>query len=122
MKNKLSVGCIQLNSKSSIIKNLENTISFSNLAVNKGAEFLFTPEVSNIISLNRTELLDKVFEEKNDPFLKTFREFCIQKSVWVLLGSLVIRDKKNKKKFRIAHTMSVIVNFVQIFLIIVIIF
>ncbi|SVB28890.1 uncharacterized protein METZ01_LOCUS181744, partial [marine metagenome] len=49
MKNKLSVGCIQLNSKSSIIKNLENTIYFSNLAINKGAEFLFTPEVSNII-------------------------------------------------------------------------
>ena len=96
MKSKLSVGCIQLNSKSSIIKNLENTISFSNLAVNKGAEFLFTPEVSNIISLNQTELLDNVYEEKNDPFLKTFREFCYQKSVWVLLGSLVIRDKKNK--------------------------
>ena len=32
------------------------------------------------------------------------------------------RDKKNKKKFRIAHTMSVIINFVQIFLLIVIIF
>ena len=96
MKSKLSVGCIQLNSKSSIIKNLENTISFSNLAVNKGAEFLFTPEVSNIISLNQTELLDNVYEEKDDPFLKTFKEFCFQKSVWVLLGSLVIRDKKNK--------------------------
>ena len=96
MKNKLSVGCIQLNSKSSIIKNLENTISFSNLAVNKGAEFLFTPEVSNIMSLNRTELLDNAYEEKNDLFLKTFKEFCFQKSVWVLLGSIVIRDKKNK--------------------------
>ena len=96
MKSKLSVGCIQLNSKSSIIKNLESTISFSYLAVNKGAEFLFTPEVSNIISLNRTELLDNVYEEKNDPFLKTFKEFCFQKSVWVLIGSLVIRDKKNK--------------------------
>ena len=89
MKSKLSVGCIQLNSKSSIIKNLENTISFSNLAVNKGAEFLFTPEVSNIISLNQTELLDNAYEEKNDPFLKTFKEFCYQKSVWVLLLSLI---------------------------------
>ncbi len=32
------------------------------------------------------------------------------------------RDKKNKKKFRIFHTISVIINFVQIFLLIVIIF
>ena len=32
------------------------------------------------------------------------------------------RDKKNKKKFKIAHTTSVIINFVQIFHLIIIIF
>ena len=32
------------------------------------------------------------------------------------------RDKKNKKKFRIAHTASVVINFLQIFLLIIIIF
>ena len=96
MKNKLLVGCIQLNSKSSVKKNLESTLSYSHLAFKKGAEFILTPEVSNIISLNRAELLDNVYEEKNDPFLKTFKEFCFQKSVWLLLGSLVIKSGKNK--------------------------
>ena len=32
------------------------------------------------------------------------------------------KDKKNKKKFKIAHTTSVVINFLQIFLLIIIIF
>ena len=69
MKNNLIAACLQLTSSSDIYKNLKETIDLSNKAIDKGASFISTPEVTNIISLDRKKLKRSVFLEKDDPFL-----------------------------------------------------
>ena len=96
MKNNLKAACLQLTSSSDIYKNLEETIDLSNKAIDKGASFISTPEVTNIISLDRQKLKRSVFLEKDDPFLIEFTKIAKKKSVWILLGSIVIKDNKNK--------------------------
>ena len=96
MKNNLIAACLQLTSSSDIYKNLKETIDLSNKAIDKGAFFISTPEVTNIISLDRQKLKRSVFLEKDDPFLIEFTKIAKKKSVWILLGSIVIKDNKNK--------------------------
>ena len=44
-------------------------------------------------------------------------------SLFILMPLInIFSDKKKKKKFKIAHTVSVVINFIQIFLLIIIIF
>ena len=96
MKNNLIAACLQLTSSSDIYKNLKETIDLSNKAIDKGAFLISTPEVTNIISLDRQKLKRSVFLEKDDPFLIEFTKIAKKKSVWILLGSIVIKDNKNK--------------------------
>tara|TARA_B100000579_G_scaffold436522_1_gene462709 strand:- start:1512 stop:2342 length:831 start_codon:yes stop_codon:yes gene_type:complete len=94
--HKLTVACVQLNSKQSVSDNLSNTKKFINNACDKGADFVLTPEISNIVSLNKYHLLENTFLEKNDPFLKEIKQLAKERSVWILLGSIIIKDKDNK--------------------------
>ena len=96
MKNNLIAACLQLTSSSDIYKNLKETIDLSNKAIDKGAFLISTPEVTNIISLDRQKLKRSVFLEKDDPFLIEFTKIAKKKSVWILLGSIIIKDNKNK--------------------------
>ena len=88
MKNNLIAACLQLTSSSDIYKNLKETIDLSNKAIDKGAFLISTPEVTNIISLDRQKLKRSVFLEKDDPFLIEFTKIAKKKSVWILLGSI----------------------------------
>ena len=77
MKNNLIAACLQLTSSSDIYKNLKETIDLSNKAIDKGAFLISTPEVTNIISLDRQKLKRSVFLEKDDPFLIEFTKIGI---------------------------------------------
>ena len=95
-KQKLTVACVQLNSKQSVSENLSNTKKFINKACDKGADFILTPEISNIVSLNKYHLLENTFLEKDDPFLREIKLLAKKRSAWILLGSIIIKDKKSK--------------------------
>ena len=89
-KQKLTVACVQLNSKQSVSENLSNTKKFINKACDKGADFILTPEISNIVSLNKYHLLENTFLEKDDPFLREIKLLAKKRSAWILLGSIII--------------------------------
>ena len=93
---KFIVACVQLNSKQSISKNLAETKKYINKACDKGADFILTPEVSNIVSLSKNHLLENTYLEDKDPFLSEIKLLAKKRSVWILLGSIIIKDKKNK--------------------------
>ena len=95
-KQKLTVACVQLNSKQSVSENLSNTKKFIIKACDKGADFILTPEISNIVSLNKYHLLENTFLEKSDPFLNEIKLMAKKRSVWILLGSIIIKDEKNR--------------------------
>ena len=95
-QQKFIVACVQLNSKQSISKNLAETKKYINKACDKGADFILTPEVSNIVSLSKNHLLENTYPEDKDPFLSEIKLLAKKRSVWILLGSIIIKDKKNK--------------------------
>ena len=54
-----------------------------------GADFIMTPEVSNLIESGRRRR-EKARREAEDPFLAGMRELARETGAWLLLGSLVI--------------------------------
>tara|TARA_B100000579_G_C22777904_1_gene827627 strand:+ start:219 stop:1049 length:831 start_codon:yes stop_codon:yes gene_type:complete len=94
-KQKLTVACLQLNSKQSVSNNLVNTKKYINKACDRGADLIVTPEISNIVSLSKRHLLNNTFLEKKDPFLIEIKQLAKRRSVWILLGSIIIKDEKS---------------------------
>jgi predicted amidohydrolase len=56
-----------------------------------------TPEVTNLITLNHNKRIALATTEEGDIFLKEARRICLKYSVWILIGSLVIKDLGNSK-------------------------
>src|SRR5260370_38522622 len=54
-----------------------------------GADFIMTPEASNLIESGRRRH-DKARREADDPFLAGMRDLARELGIWLLLGSLVI--------------------------------
>ena len=64
------VSCLQLKSNNNIIYNLEKTINLIKKAVKQKADFILTPEVSSLFSLNKKELLEICTSMKKDTYLQ----------------------------------------------------
>ena len=94
IKTNFKVACIQLNTKKSINRNLRHSIDFILEAVSKKANFIITPETTNFMTSDKKELNEKVEYEKNDIFLYTFKKIAYENSVWILIGSLIIKTSK----------------------------
>lgn len=85
------VGLIQLNSSDVPLENLPVTESFIRQAAALGAEFVLTPEVTNIISTSRSHQ-NKVLElEANDPTLARLKIVADELNIWLLIGSLAVK-------------------------------
>ena len=62
-----------------------------------GSDFILTPEVTNLITLDHKKRIALSTTEDEDIFLEEAKRLCLKYSVWILLGSLVIRDKRQSK-------------------------
>jgi predicted amidohydrolase len=100
MNKKFKVACVQLNTKQSITRNLNHLIKYINKAIAKNSKLIITPETSNIISLQKRDLKKVVRKEKDDSFLESIKKISKKKRVWILIGSLVILDRKNNIRNR----------------------
>lgn len=68
-------------------------------AVGQGAEFVLTPEVSNILSNSRSHQQAVLHHEADDPFLATMREEAAALGIWLLIGSLAIKTHDADGRF-----------------------
>ena len=105
MGKRFKVACVQLNSGQSVKKNLDQTLKYLTRAVKLGANLILTPEITNIVSLNQKHLLKETYLEKNDPCLNQIKEFAKNNSVWVVLGSIIVKDK-NESLFNRSYLIS----------------
>ena len=71
MGNRFKVACLQLNSGQSVKKNLNQTLKFLTRAVKLNANLILTPEITNIVSLNREHLVKETYSEKKAPLCPT---------------------------------------------------
>jgi deaminated glutathione amidase len=90
------VSCIQLKSNNDIHHNLRKTKKFILKAVKQKTDFILTPEVSSLFSLNKKKLLMVCKPMSEDIYLNGIRNLAKKYKKWILIGSLIIKVSKNK--------------------------
>jgi|TARA_X000001036_G_scaffold417495_1_gene435521 predicted amidohydrolase len=90
------VSCIQLNSNNNIVQNLKKTEKLIKKAVKQKTDFIITPEVSSLFSLNKKQLLKICKPMKEDIYLNGIKALAKKNKKWILIGSLIIKLSKNK--------------------------
>jgi len=61
-----------------------------------GADYVQTPEMTNVLENKRERLFTKIFAEEQDPTLATLREVARKLSIYIHLGSLAIKASPEK--------------------------
>ena len=90
------VSCIQLKSNNNIFKNLKKTEKLIIKAIKQKSDFILTPEVSSLFSLNKKQLLKNCKSMKEDIYLNGIKKLAKKYKKWILIGSLIIKISKNK--------------------------
>ena len=93
------VSCIQLRSNNSISQNLKKTEKLINKAIKQKTDFILTPEVSSLFSLNKKQLLKVCKSMNEDNYIKGIKIIAKKYKKWILIGSVII--KISKTKFRV---------------------
>ena len=90
------VSCIQLKSNNSILHNLKKTEKFISKAVKQKTDFILTPEISSLFSLNKKQLLKICKSMKEDIYLNGIKKLAKKHKKWILVGSLITKVTENK--------------------------
>jgi predicted amidohydrolase len=90
------VSCIQLKSNNNISHNLKKTEKLISKAVKQKSDFILTPEVSSLFSLDKKNLLKICKSMKEDFYLNGIKKLAKKYKKWILIGSLIIKVTKNK--------------------------
>ena len=90
------VSCIQLKSNNNIYFNLKKTEKYVLKAIKQKTDFILTPEVSSLFSLNKKQLLKTCVSMKEDVYLNGIVKLAKKYKKWILIGSLIIKIAKNK--------------------------
>ena len=92
----MRVACIQLCSGNNIEENRLRLLELIRRAARAGAEFVCTPEMSNVIERSKKRLLDITSYEQDDPTLQSCRELARALGIDLLIGSLAIKVSPGK--------------------------
>ena len=86
-------------------------------AKDKGADYVQTPEVSNIIQQNRKALFEILADEEDDISLKAYRELAQELKIHLHIGSLALRatpERAVNRSFLIAPTGDILAKYDKI--------
>ena len=102
--SKFRVGLIQMRSARSPAVNIDDATKLIGEAKTGGADYVLTPEMTNIMELSREKLFATIVPEENDATLATFRELARALGIFVHVGSLAVKvspDKAANRSFLI---------------------
>ena len=85
-----TAACIQLRSGKTISDNADAAESLIRAAAKDGAQFVQTPEMSNVLVRSREELLERISDAEDDLFLKRARALAAEHGIYLHLGSLAV--------------------------------
>ena len=88
------VSCIQLRSNNNIEEKLKKTSKLISIAVKKNTDLILTPESSSLFSLNKKQLYKKCLSMNEDVYLKKIKKLAKLYKKWILIGSIIIKEKK----------------------------
>jgi deaminated glutathione amidase len=90
------VGLIQMRSGLDPQANLAAALALVDEAKRGGADYIQTPEMTNILALKREQLFATIVAEEQDPTLATLREVARKSSTFIHIGSLAIKVSPDK--------------------------
>lgn len=89
-------GLIQMRSGRAPQANLDEAVKLIGEAKSNGADYVLTPEMTNIMELSREKLFAAIAEEENDTSLAVFRDLARKLSLFLHIGSLAIKVSPDK--------------------------
>ncbi|GHC50463.1 carbon-nitrogen hydrolase family protein [Neogemmobacter tilapiae] len=95
----MRVGLVQLNVSDDPVANLPVTQDLVAKAIAGGAEFVLTPECTNLLSSNRDHQRRVLHHEGDDPTLAALREQARAGGIWLLVGSLGVLTEDADGRF-----------------------
>ena len=115
--SKFRVGLIQMRSARSPAVNLDDATKLIGEAKAGGADYVLTPEMTNIMELSREKLFAAIVPEENDATLATFRELARALGIYVHVGSLAVKvspDKAVNRSFLIDRRGDIVARYDKI--------
>ena len=111
------VGLIQMRSGRSPQANTDAAAKLIGEAKDRGAEYVLTPEMTNIMETGRERFFASIVPEEQDAALTTFRELARTLGIFVHVGSLAIKvsaDKAVNRSFLIDRHGEVVARYDKI--------
>ncbi|HVU43717.1 MAG TPA: carbon-nitrogen hydrolase family protein [Xanthobacteraceae bacterium] len=90
------VGLIAMRSGIDPQANLNAVLAAIDQAKRAGADYVQTPEMTNVLESKRDRLLANIVTDDNDPTLATLREVARKLSIYIHIGSLAIKASHEK--------------------------
>ena len=90
------VGLIQMRTGRTPRANIDAAIKLIGEAKAAGADYVQTPEMTNIMEVKRAEMFAAIAPEESDPTLAAFRETARAQHLWVHAGSLALKVSPDK--------------------------
>ena len=115
--SKFRVGLIQMRSARSPAVNMDAATKLIGEAKTGGADYVLTPEMTNIMELSREKLFATIVPEENDATLATFRELARALGIFVHVGSLAVKvspDKAANRSFLIDRRGDIVARYDKI--------
>ena len=91
MSTTFTAGLVQLRTGLSPQANLATTLRLIEEAKGAGADYVLTPEMTNIMEVKRDRLFANLSAEDNDPSLAAFRALARKLGIYLHVGSLAIK-------------------------------
>ena len=97
--------------------NLDAAVALIKEAAGAGADYVQTPEVTNVMDVRRERLLDTVVAEEKDASLARFRELARQLGIYVHIGSLAVKvspERAGNRSFLIDRDGEIVARYTKI--------
>jgi predicted amidohydrolase len=96
MSATFTVGLVQMRSGLDPAANLATAAKLIGEAKAGGADYVLTPEMTNILAIKREQLLAAIVPEESDPSLAAFRELARKHAIHLHVGSLALKLSAEK--------------------------
>ena len=112
-----NVALVQMRSGLTPVPNLDIAVRLIAEAKAAGADYVLTPEMTNILALKRDLLFAAIVPEEEDATLATFRELARKHGIYLHVGSLAIKvspEKAANRSFLIDPTGEIVARYDKI--------
>ncbi|HYK80294.1 MAG TPA: carbon-nitrogen hydrolase family protein [Micropepsaceae bacterium] len=93
---KIKTACVQLRCGDDVMRNVRDAAQIIRAAHKDGAQFVATPENTDLMAQDGGSKLEKTSSEKDSPAVPQFCSLAEELGIWLLVGSLAIKVSPGK--------------------------